>query len=77
MRNLHTKEPCRDQPCSYFVSSPLDNLSSYDVTIKCDFAGSGTFGRLLMTHSSSAHGKSVHTGKFSASIGYKNHAKTE
>jgi hypothetical protein len=47
------------------------------VIVKHDLAGSGTSGKLLRTCSSSARGKGVRTGKFPASVGYKNHAKTE
>ena len=77
MRNLHVKEPCLDHSRSYFVSSPLNNLSSCIENVKGKLVGGNTTGRLLRTRSSSARGKSVRTGKFIASVGYKNHAKTE
>jgi hypothetical protein len=77
MRNLHAKEPCRNQLRSYFVSGLLDNLSSCAVTVKRDLDDTGTSDKLLRTCSSSTNSKSVHTDNFPASIGYQNHAKTE
>src|SRR3989337_1299865 len=77
MRNLHAKEPCHDRLRSYFASSPIGNLSSRVVTVERDLAGSDTSSKLLRTRSSSTYGKGVRTGKLPASIGYKNHAKTE
>jgi hypothetical protein len=77
MRNLHAKEPCRDQLCPYFVSSPLNNLSGCVVIVKCILADSDTSGKLLRTRSSSARSKSARTCKIPASVGYKNHAKIE
>ena len=77
MRNLRAKECCCNRLRSYFASSLLSNLSSHVVTVKRDLASSDTSGELLRTHSSSTYGKGVHTGKLPASVGYKNHAKTE
>ena len=77
MRNLHANEPFRDRLRSYFATSPLGNLSSRVVTVERDLAGSDTSGKLLRTRSSSTYGKGVRTGKLPASVGYKNHAKTE
>ena len=76
MENLHAKEPYQDWLRSYFVSSPLNNISSCAKISKRDLAGKRYFHQAAKDPFLKRW-RQERSGKFPASVGHIMHTKAE